>query len=114
MSSAPIEELLSEIICLHTYYVYHIHKYCTQVPVAESSIQVLSNECAKPIEQLLENFGDVVTLRGQPYAGDISGGNFQTSQLKLLKSAALYETCCVEFKRALTLENLNQHPWRKC
>ena len=42
------------------------------VPVAESSIQVLSDQCAKPIEQLLLIHGDVVTLRGMPYAEDLT------------------------------------------
>ena len=60
-------------------YTSHTHNHkqndpskASVVPVAESSIQVLSDHCAKPIEQLLLLHGDVVTLRGMPYAEDLT------------------------------------------
>ena len=50
-------------VCIHTY--IHIYIY-------QAKIDTLSEACAPPIKELLDVHGDVVTLRGMPYLGDLS------------------------------------------
>ena len=38
----------------------------------QAKIDLLSEACAPPIKELLDVHGDIVTLRGMPYLGDLS------------------------------------------